>query len=470
MNSIEEVWINVLEYIKTEYVLENKKISEVAFKTWIKSLSLHDINGDAGDNVIITAQSEFQAKTSSKYLTYITEGFEAVLGFSVNVNIIAAVAEKQPTYNLNSDDDYSLRKFYANDEEAPAVSPSNYHITSNETQLSDEYTFDNFVVGSSNKFAHAACLAVSQNPSGIYNPLFIYGPSGLGKTHLLNAIRREILLNNPGTNILMIKGVDFMSKLIDSIQNGKVKDFHESFVNVNVLLVDDIQFIAGAERTQEEFFHTFDRLFEAKKQIVISSDRPPREIHPLTDRLRNRFESGLLADIQYPDLETRVAIIRRKAEALKLQMSDEVCDFIATRLKSNIRQLEGTVKKLKVYSELSHEAPTISLAQITIGDILSEEQPVPVTVERILNEVCRIYTVTLDDLKSKKRTNSISLARKTAVYIIHTVTGMSLNTLGNEFNRDHSTVSYFITDVEKEMQKNSFYKNQINDIIKNIKN
>ncbi len=469
MNSIEEVWSNVLRFIETEYVLENKKISEVAFKTWICSLSLHDISGDTGDVAVITAQSEFQAKTSRKYLTYITEGFEAVLGFPVKVNIIASVSETTVSHKLNSNDDYSLRKFYAKEEENSSDIP-NYHITSNETQLSNEYTFENFVVGSSNKFAHAACLAVAQNPSGIYNPLFIYGPSGLGKTHLLNAIRREILLNNPQTNILMIKGVDFMSKLIDSIQNGKVKDFHESFVNVNVLLVDDIQFIAGAERTQEEFFHTFDRLFEAKKQIVLSSDRPPREIHPLTERLRNRFESGLLADIQYPDLETRVAIIRRKAEALNLTLNDDVCEFIATRLKSNIRQLEGTVKKLKVYNELSHETPTVSLAQITIGDVLSEEQPVPVTVDRILSEVCRIYSVTVDDLKSKKRTNAISVARKTAIYIIHTVTQMSLNMLGNDFNRDHSTVSYYLDDVEEEMKKNSFYKNQINDIIKNVKN
>lgn len=468
MNSVNEVWTNVLNYIETEYVLQNKKISEVAFKTWIKSLSIHDITGDAGDIAVLTAQSEFQAKTAMKYSTYIAEGFEAILGFPVKVNIIATVSETS-SHNLNSDDDYSLRRIYAKDE-TETIPQSNYRISSNETQFSDEYTFSNFVVGSSNKFAHAACLAVAQNPSGIYNPLFIYGPSGLGKTHLLNAIKREISINSPEKNILMIKGVDFMSKLIDSIQNGKAKDFHESFVNINVLLVDDIQFIAGAERTQEEFFHTFDRLFEAKKQIVIISDRPPKEIHPLTDRLRNRFESGLLADIQYPDLETRVAIIRRKAEALNLTLNDEVCDFIASRLKSNIRQLEGTVKKLKIYNELSHEAPTIGLAQITISDILSEEQPVPVTVDRILSEVSRIYFVTVDDIKSKKRTNAISVARKTAAYIIHTVTGMSLIMLGNELNRDHSTISYFLSEVEEEMQKNAYYKNQINDIIKNIKN
>ncbi|MEG1943112.1 MAG: chromosomal replication initiator protein DnaA, partial [Angelakisella sp.] len=333
-----------------------------------------------------------------------------------------------------------------------------------------EYTFDTFIVGSSNKFAHAASWAVASNPAKAYNPLFIYGDSGLGKTHLVCAICEEVKKNNPTFNILYVKGEEFTNELINAISHHETNTFHEKYRAADMLAVDDIQFIGGKESTQEEFFHTFNTLFHGGKQIVLTSDRPPKEIKTLEDRLRTRFEWGLLADIQAPDFETRVAIIRRKAELLNFVIPDDVSEYIANRLKNNIRQLEGVVKKMKAYKQLAGSNPTILLAQSAIKDILSDHQPLPMTVDRIITEVARTYGVTPEEVRSSKRSSMISVARQVAMYIIREVTPMSMADIGEEFNnRDHSTVVYACQQVQKNMVKDSHYKETVDDIVKNIR-
>ena len=333
-----------------------------------------------------------------------------------------------------------------------------------------EFTFDTFIVGPSNKFAHAACMAVASRPATLYNPLFIYGNSGLGKTHLLYAITNQIRKENEDVNIVYIKGDDFTNELIDDIRKGTTADFRQKYRKADVLLVDDIQFIAGKESTQEEFFHTFNTLYESKKQIVLTSDRPPKDIATLEDRLKTRFEWGLTADIQPPDFETRIAIIKRKAELLDLEVSDQVCEYIANKLKSNIRQLEGAVKKLKAYNLLEDKAPNISTAQAAIRDIINNDQPAPVTIEKIIEEVGRTFGVSPADIRSSKRNAAISNARQIAMYVVREITQLPMASVGAEFGgRDHSTVVYATQQVEKNMTRDPRTKATVEDIIKNIR-
>lgn len=314
-------------------------------------------------------------------------------------------------------------------------------------------------------------MAVASNPATSYNPLFIYGASGLGKTHLLYAICGEISRTKPGTNILFVKGEEFTNDLISAITTETTKEFHDKYRQADVLLVDDIQFIGGKESTQEEFFHTFNTLYQAGKQIVLTSDRPPKEIKTLEDRLRTRFEWGLIADIQPPDFETRIAIIRRKAQLMDIDIPDDVAEYIANRIKNNIRQLEGAVKKLKAYKLLAGTPPSILIAQNAIRDILNDNQPLPVTVERIISEVGRTYGVSPTDIRSNKRSAQISSARQTSMFIVREITQMSMSAIGEEFGgRDHSTVVYAVQQVEKNMKSDLHYKETVEDIIKNIRN
>ena len=333
-----------------------------------------------------------------------------------------------------------------------------------------EFTFENFIVGSTNKFAHAAAQAVAANPSGAYNPLFIWGGSGLGKTHLLGTIQFEIHKNFPDYNIVYVDGEKFTNEIISAIHDNTTAEFHNKYRAADVLLVDDIQFIGGKESTQEEFFHTFNTLYNAGKQIVLVSDRPPKEIKSLEERLRTRFEMGLTADIQPPDFETRVAIIRRKADLLGLEMPDEVAEYIANRLKNNIRQLEGAVKKLNAYRKLEGIQPVIGAAQNAIKDILNETQPVPITVEKILSEVARTYNTTADMLRGPSRRSNVSSARKVSMYVVREITGMSMEDIGSEFGgRDHSTVVYSSNDMQKKLETDTRLRETVEDIIKNVR-
>ena len=331
------------------------------------------------------------------------------------------------------------------------------------------FTFENFIRGPSYQFAFAAAQAVAANPSGAYNPLFIYGPSGLGKTHLLHAIKFEVAKNHPDFNIVYVDCEVFTNEIIEAVKNGTTELFRQKYRLADVLLIDDIQFLAGKESTQEEFFHTFNTLHNAGKQIVIASDRPAKEIKSLEERLRTRFEWGLTADIQPPDFETRVAIVKRKAELLKLDVPDDVADYIANHLKQNIRQLEGAVKKLNAYYMLEGISPCIGVTSTAIKDTLNDTQPIPVTIEKIINEVARTYNLLPSDIRGKKRSANVSAARQMTMYIIREVTGMSMEAIGQEFNRDHSTVVYSINTMEKNIAKDRHLKEMCDDIIKNVR-
>ncbi len=437
MDSFNEAWGIICDYIKT-------RITEVAYNTWISRIEPIKLDFD-NSIAILLVPNEFHRQTLTRcYLQLLKQAFEEIFGSGIDIKFTIA-----DEVEYKKDDDIDTEK----------------------TDVGYDLTFDTFIVGSSNKFAHAASLAVAANPAGTYNPLFIYGNSGLGKTHLLYAIQNDIKMNNPNTKIVYIKGDDFTNELIDSIKTANNSDFRQKYRQADVLLVDDVQFIGGKESTQEEFFHTFNTLYQAKKQIVLTSDRPPKEIQTLEDRLKTRFESGLIADIQPPDFETRIAIIKRKAELLQFDIPDDVDAYIATKLKSNIRQLEGVVKKLRAKSLLTGEKPTITSVQESISDILNNDQPPPLTVEKVIEEVARTYNVTSDDIRSAKRNSNISKARQVAIYVVREVTQMSLDTIGKEFgNRDHSTIVYANQKIAETIEKDSKLKSTVEDIIKNVRN
>lgn len=435
MNSLMEIWNAVQEYCK-------ENMTEIAFKVWIAIISPVDLDENTAT---LSVNDAFKRNIiESKYTALLTEAYEQVLGFPVEVKIITNIdvlneePKTEEAQNINLSEDY-------------------------------EYTFDTFIVGSSNKFAHAAAQAVAATPGRAYNPLFIYGNSGLGKTHLINAIKNEIQAKNPSAKILYLRGEQFTNELVKSLEAKKMPEFHDKYRSVDVLLMDDIQFISGKVQTQEEFFHTFENLYQAGKQIVLTSDRPPKEILMLEERLRSRFESGLLADVQPPEIETRMAIVRRKAAQLDVDLSDDVVEYIAEKIKSNIRQLEGAVKRVKAYHSIEGYTINIALAQRAIRDILSDTQPTPVTVEKIIREVARTYGVSDTDIRSTKRDAPVKNARQAAMYIVREVTGLSTKAIGQEFSgRDHSTVIYTLNKVESDMAKNPTLKSTISDIIKNI--
>lgn len=445
METIKEVWSGILQYLH-----DLDDISEIAYNVWITCIEPVTIeNGE----VVVQVHSDFQKNIIQEtYADKLKNAFEAVLGIPLGLKILSR--EEKSSSSVDT----------ANP--VPVPIDGNLYDGSDGAQ---EFSFDNFVVGSSNKFAHAASQAVASKPAGYYNPLFIYGGAGLGKTHLLYAICNEIHKNNPQAQILYTKGEYMTNELVEAIQKGQTMEFRAKYRKVDVLLVDDIQFISGKVSTQEEFFHTFEALHQANKQIVLTSDRPPKEIATLEDRLRSRFEMGLLADIQPPDLETRIAIIRRKAQNLDIPITDDIAEYIANQLKSNVRQLEGAVKYMRAQYLLAGEQPNLVMAQNAIRDIRNDNQPVPITVERIINEVARTMTVTPDDIRSTKRSAPISQARQVAAYVVRSITGLPMKAIGEEFGtRDHSTIVYAIQKVEQRMAKDSSFKGMVNDIIKNI--
>ncbi|MDL2232549.1 chromosomal replication initiator protein DnaA [Ruminococcaceae bacterium OttesenSCG-928-L11] len=422
------------------------QLSDIAFSLWIKVIEPVKFEDSTA---FLRVKSEFKKNViEEKYIPMLKKAFENIMGFEVAISLEADTSGEKTTYpiveKVESDD--GIHDEY-------------------------EYTFDTFIVGNSNKFAHAASLAVAANPAKAYNPLFIYGPSGLGKTHLLYAICAEVSKNIANQKLIFVKGEEFTNELVEAIQQSSTRNFHDKYRHADILLVDDIQFIGGKESTQEEFFHTFNTLYQDGKQIILTSDRPPKEIKTLEDRLRTRFEWGLLADIQPPDFETRTAIIKRKAEMMNFDVPTEVAEYIANRLKKNIRQLEGTVRKLKAYYQLEGSPPSIMVAQNAIRDILNDNQPVPVTVDRIISEVGRTFSIMPTDIRSNKRSAAISSARQVAMYVVREITQISMSSIGEEFGgRDHSTVVYAIQQVEKNIKKDSHYRETIEDIIKNIRN
>ena len=433
MESIEEIWAAASEYCKAN-------MTEVAFNAWIKAISPVSLTDG---ELILFVRTPFQRSIIlENYSLLLRDAVFSVLGFATSIRFVTEEDKSMPEENLSD-----------------KIMSTDY-----------EYTFDTFIVGASNRFAHAAALAVSENPSVVYNPLFIYGNSGLGKTHLLNAIHNRISEKFPEKKLLYVRSEDFTNEVIFAIQNNKTVQLREKYRPADVLLMDDIQFIAGKESTQEEFFNTFNALYDDKKQIVVTSDRSPKDIKTLDERIRTRFEAGLLADVQFPEFETRVGIIKRKSEILNLNIEENVVYFIADQLKSNIRQLEGVVKKLQANSIMQNSPPTISAAQIAIKEVRNDDSPEPVTVERVMSEVSRTKGISPEDMRSKKRSANISYARMVSMYIVREITGMPFVAIGAEFGgRDHSTVVYALKQIEEVMAENSREKATIEDIIKNIR-
>ena len=443
MNSVQDVWNAVYQKISDAY-------TPTAANTWFAGAQPLAMNSKCFK---LQVPSDFQKEIiinrfGDKLTAFLTE----LVGFSLEVVIYSEEEQEQ-------------RKRIA--ERIVDVDDITSHSLSQ-----DDYTFENFIVGGSNKLAEAACRAVANHTEDSFNPLFIYGGSGLGKTHLLCAIRNSVRAKNPSMKVLYLKGDEFTNEMVEAISQGVAarKIFREKYRYLDMLLIDDIQFIGGKESTQEEFFHTFNTLYEGKKQIVLTSDRPPKEIKTLEERLRTRFEWGLIADIQPPDIETRIAILNRKAKDLGVDLSPEVADYIAQRLKKNIRQLEGAIKKLKALLILDHVEINIAAAQNAIRDVLSDTVTVPVLIDRVLSEVSSYFGLTAEDLCSKKRTAEIAMARQIAMYAIREMAAVSLTQIGDVFGgRDHTTVMHSIHKVEDEMKVNPHLKSDVDEIMANIK-
>ncbi len=433
MESIREMWELVCEQLR-------HSISDVIFNIWFSTIELVDFDGET----VQLAVSEMKRITIEKQFgSELREAFRSVLGFDVNIEMINPSEVVIPT----------------TEEKAP------------EPVFSDENnTFETFVVGASNRFACAAAKAVAERPAVEYNPLFIYGSSGLGKTHLLSAIRSEILKRNPEANIIYTRGEDFVNLIVGGMQRGTMNSIHDKFRNCDVLLVDDIQFIAGKKRTQEEFFHTFNALTADGKQIVLISDSTPKDIPQLDERLRTRFEQGLIADIQPPDFETRLAIVERKAAALGVDLSQDVTYYIAEKIKTNVRQLEGAVKKIHALSSLDGTPISIAMAQNAIKDLAGEGLPVKELVNKIISETARTFGVNQADIISKKKDNKTAKARQIAIYAIRQCTDLTQQEITEFFNgRDRTAIHYAIDKIEPEIERDSALRKNVENIIKNAK-
>lgn len=442
MDSFNELWQVVSDYLK-------QTNSESIYNVWFSELE--PISFD-GSRAVLMTTAEFKRRIlAQKFGGTLHSAFLNALGLDVDVEFIAPGEGYSQPDSMSSVDSYA--------EIDGGKRASNYF----------ENTFDTFVVGASNKFAHAAAQAVAANPGKAYNPLFIYGNSGLGKTHLLNAICHEIKKNDPSMKIVLTDGEEFTNEFIEALNHRTTTEFQNKYRKVDVLLMDDVQFIASKERTQEEFFHTFNALTQDGKQIVLSSDRPPKDMPQLEDRMRTRFEWGLLADVQPPDLETRMLIVKRKADALNFDISDDVIEYIAQKLKNNIRQLESAVKKMQAYVQIQGANVNTATAQQAIRDILSDNKPIPVVVDKIITEVARTYGANPEDLRSKKKDAQTSKYRQISMYIVREVTGLSAKAIGAEFGgRHYSTVLYALDEIKKESDTDSTLRTTINDIIKNV--
>lgn len=433
MNSVADVWGRVLEIL-------GEKLTSVAITTWFddcRAIELQD------QKLVIHTPSSFKKDIIEKrFADEIKAALQDIFACDFDLQVLGE--SELNTYNT-------------------AASRKNQSILD-----SDEFTFERFVVGNSNKFAHAAALAVAEEQTSKYNPLFIYGESGLGKTHLLYAIRHVIMRKHPDYNIVYVKGDDFTNELIAAIQVGKNIEFREKYRNADLFLMDDVQFIAGKTSTQEEFFHTFNTLYEANRQIVFTSDRPPNEIMRLTDRLKTRFESGLVADIQPPDYETRVAIIRNKAQQLGLVLSDEVTGYVAENITSNVRQIEGAVKKIVAYRDLMDDNLSVTSVAKIIKDMFKEKTQYIPTPDIIIEETAKYYNLTADNLKGQSRTRNTALARQISMYLIRKLTNLSLKDIGDFFEgRDHTTVLSSIRRIEDNLKDETFSQT-IKDITANI--
>ncbi|MEY8392540.1 chromosomal replication initiator protein DnaA [Lachnospiraceae bacterium 45-W7] len=447
MELILKKWEEILRTVKEEH-----ELTDVSFNTWLKPLSVYNIENS---KLYILVPSEHQMA-----LNYISKKY----ALPIRVAIAEITGEDYEIEFILQEQTDKIKNF--------RNKTPNFTIDSEYTNLNPNYTFDTFVVGKNNKFAHAASLAVSESPGEVYNPLYIYGGPGLGKTHLMQSIGHFILQQKPGKKVLYVTSEEFTNEVIDSIRNGNASamtKLREKYRTVDVLLIDDVQFIIGKESTQEEFFHTFNVLHSAGKQIILSSDKPPKEMETLEERIRSRFEWGLLADVGYPDYETRMAILRRKEEMDGFMLDDEILDYIATNIKSNIRELEGALNKLLAFSNLEHTEITMEVAIQELQNIISPDKPREITPQLVIEIVAEHFNISTDQMISKTRSNDIAKPRQIAMYLCKNMTSTPLDTIGALLGgRDHSTIIYGIRKVTNEYDQDENFHYLIETIKKKI--
>ena len=448
-----------------EMMKESLDISETAKKLWIDPIKPMKLENN---KVVLFVSSGYVKEILEKnYNEKFKKNFKDILGFDVEIEYITSEDNTMPPEEIvrisdpipELEDDTYIKKKLDDTEKN-----SNY-----------KHTFDTFIVGDSNRLACVACKSIASEKqtdnSKKFNPLYIYSEPGLGKTHLLCAVKNEVESRHPEYNIIYVSAETFVTEFINSVNNNSMEDFKRKYRSAEMLLVDDVQFFSGKKESQNELFHTFEELHRKGKQIIFTSDRPPKEINNIDTRLITRFEWGLLADIAPPEFETRLAIIKRKAELLNLKIPNNVMEYMADKLKNNIRQIEGAIIKMNAIVILTEATPTIIMAQNIIKDVMTEQQPVPITVEKVMTEVSHIFNVTSEEMRSKKRNSQVSTARQVSMYVISTVTGLSYTSIGHEFgDRDHSTVVYAITYVRNGMSRDPAYRPTVVDLIKNIGN
>lgn len=441
MDYLQDIWAKALD------VLE-KELEVISFNTWIKPTTAVKIDGR---DLILKAENEFSKEfLEGRYLNLIKNAIIQVSNTEYNIMIIT-------TETILAEQKAFLRSNGAAD---PVLAAN----------LNPRYVFESFVVGNSNRMAHAASLAVAEAPAKAYNPLFLYGNVGLGKTHLMHSIAHYILAKKPETKVLYVTSETFTNELINSISNNKNEEFRNKYRNIDVLLIDDIQFIAQKERTQEEFFHTFNALHGSSKQIILSSDRPPREIKTLEERLRSRFEGGLIADIQPPDIETRIAILRNKARSEGYVVSDNVLSFIATYIETNIRELEGALTRIVLYASLTNKDISVELAEEALKDIYGDSSQKQITTDFIMDIICNYYNITVADIKGNKKPKNIAYPRQIAMYLSRKLLDVSLAKIGEDYGgRDHTTVLHACNKIEKDMDNDPDLQKSVMELEKRIK-
>ena len=448
-DSLLELWAQTNTILKEE-------LTQVSFDTWIKSLEPLYITET---EIILCTPIEFNKEIlQARYSELIKNAIKQISSKEYNMKFVTKTEAK---------DIIAV-------EENKKNRISSYEEIMDEPNcsfLNPKYTFNTFVIGNGNRLAHAAALAVAESPAKAYNPLFIYGGVGLGKTHLMHAIGHYILKQNPETQVMYVSSETFTNELVNAIKEDKNEEFRAKYRSADILLIDDVQFIGGKERTQEEFFHTFNTLREANKQIILSSDRPPKEIKTLEERLRSRFEWGLITDIQAPDLETRIAILQKKASLENLNIDNDVLVFIATNIQSNIRQLEGALNRIVAYSSLTKAAITLDLGAEALKDLLNDNKPKPITSDLIQKTVSNYFGVKPEEFTSKKRTKNIALTRQIAMYLCRELTDLSLPKIGEEFGgRDHSTVLHAYGKISEDIKTKPEMRISIEELKKRILN
>jgi chromosomal replication initiator protein len=460
---LDHIWKKTLENIK-------EKITNPSFNTWFSETKA--VMTTAENQLVLQVPNNFiQEWIESQYTDLIEEILSNLTGNQWTLILLTPKEVKK--FKANKKNNTNKKE----DNSEIEVVNENLEENNDESELKQngfnpKYTFDTFVVGNSNRFAHAASLAVAEAPAKAYNPLFIYGDVGLGKTHLMQAIAHFILKNNPDYKVVYVSSETFTNELINSIKDDSTVDFRDKYRNIDILLVDDIQFLAGKERTQEEFFHTFNTLHESNRQLIISSDRPPKEIPTLEERLRSRFEWGLITDIQKPDLETRIAILRKKADIENLTIPNEVVIYIANKIQSNIRELEGALIKVIAYSSLVDREIDVDLAREALKDLVNKKtnESIEVNIERIKKIIVDDYNLRMEDMHSKKRTQNIAFPRQIAMYLSRELTDFSLPHIGDEFGgRDHTTVIHAHNKIKGKIENENDFSNKIERLIDTIK-